>query len=61
VYLKAIVALKTDQSVFKARCKKQDAKEEIQKLLLDHQARSKEQEAKCQQQNVSDDWILIIT
>jgi len=61
VDLKARVALKTDRSVFKARNKEQYAKTGIQKLLLDHQAKSKTQEAKCQQQNVSDDWILTIT
>jgi len=44
-----------------ARSNKQNAKKGMQKLLLDHQATSKQLEAKCQQQNVSYNWILTIT
>jgi len=44
-----------------ATSNKQYAKKGMQKLLLDHQARSKQLEANCQKQNVSYDWTLTIT
>jgi len=53
-------------SCFELHCrgpqsKKQCAKKEMQKLPLDHLAKSKKQEAKCQQQSFGVDWILTIT
>jgi len=67
VDLKARVTLKTDRSVFNAtiafgsKQKKQKAQKGIHKLLRNHQARSKQLEAKCQKQNLSYDWTLTIT